>query len=234
MKRILLLFGILLFTSCGVQKVKQNELSLLKPVKLYETTEAYLNDRPMNAGAGILVKDQSDQHVTVKGIFDLNSGEKIDRGISAWAMEYDGNKYFNLGYSTDVNHWKSYAKFDMEGKYGIIVIDDNSPYVLRSTSNSSGGGLAGALIAESRKWGKNWEDANGVKKRILFIDTQDISSGMGNRNRSSHGNYMTRKQFQKILDETGVNLTEERIKDIEFEKLLEIIATANNQERQQL
>ena len=38
---------------------------------------------------------------------------------------------------------------------------------------------------------------------------------------------MTRKQFQKILEETGISLTEERVKDIEFEKVVEIIETAN-------
>ena len=227
MKRILLLFSILLFVSCGVRKVPLNELSSLKPVTLYETTDAFLNKRPMNVEAGILLKEQSDQHITVKGIFDRRTGEKIDRGLSAWALDYNDKSYFNLGYSTDVNHWKSYAKFDIEGKYSIIVIDDNSPHVLKSTSNSYGGGLTGVLIAESLKWGKNWKDRNGVKKRILFIDSEDISPKMLDRNRSSHGNYMTRKQFQKILDEAGIELSEERIKDVEFEKILEIIHIAN-------
>ena len=227
MKRILLLLTIFLFASCGVQKVPLNELSSLKPVKLYETTEDYLNNRPMNLNAGILLKDQSEQHLTVKGIFDRQTGKKIKAGLSAWALEFNDTNYFNLGYSNDVNHWKSYAKLDFEGKYSLIIIDENSPYILRSTSNSYGGGLAGALIAESLKWGKHWEDKNGIKKRILLIDTEDISSQSGNRNRSSHGNYMTRKQFQKILEETGISLTEERVKDIEFEKVVEIIETAN-------
>lgn len=228
MKRFLLLFSTLLFLSCGVQKVKQQDLGLLKPVTLYETTETFLNNEPMHVNAGILVKDQSDQHITLKGIFDRTTGEKIDKGLSAWAMEFNGDKYFNLGYSTDVNHWKTYAKFDIEGKYSVIVIDDSSPNVLKTTSNSYGGGLAGALAAESLKWGKNWKDRNGDKKRILIIDTEDVSPKRGNRNRSSHGNYMTRKQFQKIIAETEVNLSEEKIKDIKFEKIIEVIETANS------
>src|SRR5690606_12993709 len=180
-----------------------------------------------NVEAGILLKEQSEKHITLKGMFDRRTGEKIDRGISAWALKYNDSKYFNLGYSNDVNHWKSYAKFDIEGKYSIIIIDDNSPHVLKSTSNSYGGGLTGVLIAESLKWGKNWKDRNGMKKRILFIDSQDISPKMLDRNRSSHGNYMSRNQFQKILEEAGIALTEERIKDVEFEKILEIIHIAN-------
>lgn len=228
MKRIFLLFTILLLVSCGVKKVPQNELGLLKPVKLYETTETFQNNHPMDVNAGVLLKDQSDQHITIKGIFDLKTGEKIDKGISAWAMEFNGENYFNLGYSTDVNHWSSYSKFDVEGKYSLVIIDDNSPDILKRTSNSYGGGLTGALIAESLKWGKNWKDSDGVKKKILLIDSGDISRAAGNRNRSSHGNYMTRKQFQKILDETGTSLTEGKIKDIEFEKVLEIIEMANS------
>lgn len=126
-----------------------------------------------------------------------------------------------------MNHWNSYAKLDIEGKYSAVIIDENSPYILRTTSNNYGGGLAGVLIAESLKWNKNWTDKNGNKKKILFIDTQDISAKKLNRNASSHGNYLTRKQFQKVLDEINMTLSEEKIKDIEFEKVLEIIETAN-------
>src|SRR5690606_9201883 len=144
-----------------------------------------------------------------KGVFDLKTGKKNKKGISAWAIEYNGNNYFNLGYSNDVNHWGSYAKFDIEGKYCVIIIDDNSPYILKTTSQNYGGGLAGVLMAESLKWGKNWKDENGIKKRLLFIDTEDVQYSMMNRNESSHGNYLTRNQFKMILKETGTVLTDE-------------------------
>ncbi len=227
MKKISLLVCILSFISCGTQRVALNELHTLDPVKLYETTGDYLQRKPMNVQAGVLIKDQSNQHVTVKGIYDLRTGEKIDKGISAWAMEYKDDNYFNLGYSTDLNHWNSYAKLDIEGKYSAVIIDENSPYVLKSTGNTYGGGLAGVLIAESLKWNKNWEDRNGVKKKILFIDTRDISPKSQNRNASSHGNYLTRKQFQKLMDEVNMTLTEEKIKEIEFERVIDIIEKAN-------
>ena len=227
MKKIYLIVCILTLISCGTQKISLNELHTLDPVKLYASTEDYLKKQPMNVDAGVLIKDKSNQHITVKGIFDLKTGEKIDKGISAWALEYKDANYFNLGYSTDLNHWNSYAKLDIEGKYSAVIIDDSSPYILKTTSNTYGGGLAGALIAESLKWNKNWKDKNGVRKKILFIDTQDISPKKLNRNASSHGNYLTRKQFQKVMDEIDMNLSEEKIKDIEFEKVIEIIETAN-------
>ncbi|PRX47309.1 hypothetical protein [Salegentibacter salegens] len=227
MKKIAFCLCILSLASCGVQRIPLNELDTLEPVTLYETTSDYLNKKPMRVDAGILVKDQSTQHITIKGIFNRKTGEKIDKAISAWAMEYRDNNYFNLGYSTDLNHWNSYVKFDIEGKYSAVIIDDNSPYVLKTTSNSYGGGIAGSLIAESLKWNKNWKDKNGDKKKILFIDTQDISPKKLNRNASSHGDYLTRKQFEKLMEETNTSLSEEKIKDIEFEKVIEIIEAAN-------
>ncbi|WP_372920406.1 hypothetical protein [Salegentibacter sp.] len=229
MKKALLILCLLSLMSCGVSKVPTDELHTLDSVTLYETTDDYLNKKPMALDAGVLIKDQSDQHITIKGIFDKKTGEKLKKAISAWAMEYRDNNYFNLGYSTDINHWNSYAKFDIEGKYSAIIIDDNSPYILKTTSNTYGGGLAGSLIAESVKWNKNWKDKDGVKKKILFIDTQDISPKMLNRNASSHGNYLTRKQFENLMAEIDMSLPEEKIKDIEFEKVIEIIETANKE-----
>lgn len=216
MKHRSLFLTFLILTSCGVQKIPPSELHTLEPVKLYETSNDFLNKQIMESEWGVLVKDKSDQHITIKGIFNLNTGEKNRKGISAWAIEYNDENYFNLGYSDDVNHWGSYAKFDIEGKYCGIIIDDNSPYILKTTSQTYGGGLAGVLIAESLKWGKNWKDENGVKKRLLFIDTEDV-----------HGNYLTKKQFEKILNETGTTLADEKIKDIEFNKILELIKSAN-------
>ena len=233
MKKTVLILCLLSLISCGVSKVPTEELHTLDAVSLYETTDDYLNRKPMAVDAGVLIKDQSDQHITIKGIFDRKTGEKIDKGISAWAMEYKDENYFNLGYSTDVNHWSSYAKFDIEGKYSAIIIDDDSPYLLKTTSNAYGGGLAGSLIAESVKWNKNWKDENGNKKRILFIDTEDISPKMLNRNASSHGDYLTRKQFEKLMEEAGIKLPEEKIRDIEFEKVIEIIEAANENQREE-
>ncbi len=227
MKQSILFYAMLILTSCGVQKVPLNELHTLEPVKLYETSNDFLNKQSLENELGILIKDKSDQHITTKGVFDLNTGEKSKRGISAWAIEYNDNHYFNLGYSNDVNHWGSYAKFDIEGKYCIIIIDDNSPYILQSTSQTYGGGLAGVLMAESLKWGKNWKDENGNKKRLLFIDTEDVQNRMMNRNESAYGNYFTKRQFNKILEETETVLTDEKIKDIEFDRIIELINKAN-------
>ena len=88
MKRIAFFLCILSLASCGVQKIPSNELNTLDAVTLYETTTDYLNKKPMEVDAGVLIKDQSNKHITIKGIFDRKTGEKIDKAISAWALEY--------------------------------------------------------------------------------------------------------------------------------------------------
>ncbi|MBV7439826.1 hypothetical protein KRX57_00155 [Weeksellaceae bacterium TAE3-ERU29] len=227
MKKLFLLFIVFTFVSCEIQKVPQNQLNTLIPVILYETSTDFINKKPQDAHVGILITEESSQHITIEGIFDLETGQRIVDGNSMWALNYKNNNYFNLGYSSDLNHWKSYAKFDIEGKYCAIIIDENSPYVLTTTGSNYGGGLTGLLIAESQKWGKNWKDKNGVKKKILFIDTEDISSGMFDRNRSSLGNYLTRKQFEKLLNKSGITLNDSNIKNVSFERVIEVIKEAN-------
>lgn len=228
MRKATLLITLLILTSCGV-KIPLSELHTLEPIKAYETSNDFLAKKPMTAKLGVFVMEKSKQHITTKGIFNLDTGKINKMGESAWAIEYKGENYFSLGYSDDVNHWNSYAKFDIEGKYCAIIIDENSPSILNSTSVTYGGGISGFLLSESRKWGKNWKDKNGNKKKLLFIDNEDVKNKFIGRNPSSHGNYLTKQQFQKILHVTGTAMSDEKIKDIEFEKILELIKTANKQ-----
>ncbi len=227
MKKIIFFLSIITFTSCEVQKLAVSEVNNLQPITLYETTSDYLLKKPMQVNAGILIKNQSNQHITIKGVYDLKSGIKVKGGSSAWAFEYKGNHYFNLGYSSDVNNWYSYAKLDIDGKYCAVIIDNNSPNVLLTTSTNYGGGLAGALAVESIKWNKNWKDKNGNKKKILFIDTNMISAKIFNRNTGSLGDYLTRSQLKNLMIKLNIPISDEKIKDIEFERVIEIIEIAN-------
>lgn len=215
--------------SCEVQKLPTDQLSNLKPVKLYDTTEDYLNRKAREVDAGVLIKNQSNQHVTIKGFFDLKTGIKIHRGISAWAIEYDSSRYFNLGYTTVLNYWKSYAKFDIEGKYCAVIIDSSSPAVLTVTSsnNSGGFGLAGALAAESVKWNKNWKDKDGIKKRVLFINTNNIEPEFLGRNAGSAGGYLTRKDVRDLISILGMVLGDAKVNELPLEPVIDLIKKAN-------
>lgn len=231
MKRLLFMAMLIAFTSCGTQKASLAEIANAKPVILYKTTTDFLDKNPMSLDASIIIKNESDQHITVKSIIDPKSGLKIDRGISAWTLEYNGDYYFNLGYSMDLNHWKSYAKLDIEGTLCAVIIDENSPNILKTNGTSYGGGLTGVLIGESSKWGKNWKDENGNKKKILFIDTRNVLPQIMGRNSGSLGDYLTRKQLKKLIIEHEIRVDTDEIKDIMFEQVLEIIKTINSRKK---
>jgi len=233
MKKLLTLVVLInLLYACGPQKATLTEIQTSKPVKLYETTKDYLNNNPMDVHVRAVIKDSSKQHITVKKFIDAETGLKNKKALSAWALNYNGKNYFNLGYSDDVNHWRSYAKFDIEGRYCAIIVDDNSPVVLRTNGNYYGGGLTGVLISESSKWNKNWKDKNGKKKKIIFIDTQKIKPKLMNRNPGSLGNYLTRRQLKKIIKAYNIDVNTDKIKDVSFEKVIEIINYINSKEKE--
>ena len=227
MKKLIFISVVILLAACGPQKVSQAELSNAKPVVLYETTRDFNTKNAMKVNAVAVFTNESPQHVTIKKFIDIETGTKMKFKYPIWAITYNGNNYFHLAHSSDVFHNNSFAKFDIEGRICAIVIDENSPPVLKSTSNYYGGGLTGVLIGESNKWGKNWLDKDGTKKKILFIDTWDQPI-FNNKELESRGNYLTGKQLKDIISKNNINIDYSRIKDIKFEKVLEIIETINS------
>lgn len=228
MKNLIIVFILISLYSCGTQKASVTEIANAKPIILYETTKDFVNDNPMQLKASAIIRNESNKHFTIKKIIDPISGMKIKRGISAWSIKYKGNNYFNLGYSGDLNHWKSYAKFDIEGRICAIIIDENSPNVLKTNGTYYGGGLTGVLIGESTKWGKSWKDKKGNRKKILFIDTKRTLRKNAGRNPGSLGNYLTRKQLKELIKNNNIKVDTDRIKDISFEKVIEIIEMINS------
>ena len=228
-KFFLLLAAAFILNSCKPLKVPLNKLDTLEKVTLFETSVDYFNRNPMKVNAGVIIKSQSNQHITVTGIFDLTTGLLMKKELSAWAIQLKGNSYFNLGYSDDVNHWNSYAKFDIEGRYSLIIIDDNSPPILHYSSVSNGGGISGFIMSESRKWGKNWRDEKGLKKKILIIDNKEIEPKFISRHESSVGNYLTKKKFDEIVQEHKIETTDSNLKKISFLELLKVFNKVNEQ-----
>ena len=149
----------------------QNSYTQIKesPIKLYQTTIDFKNDSIWKVDAIALIKNESESHIQIKKIIDSKTRKNIKRGISAWAIEYNGQKYLNLGYSGDLNNWGIYMKFDIIGKYSAIIIDDKTPYIIKNGGGYYGGGLTGVLIKESANWNKSWRDENDGKKKFLFI-----------------------------------------------------------------
>jgi hypothetical protein len=213
----LLTLAILLNTVAHGQKEQQS-------VTLYPATREFLNDDPIPTEAFALVERLSDNHLKIKKFVDGN-GKKI-KG-TAFAIKYDGESYFNLFYSIDLNNIYYYAKFDIIGRYCAVIIDENTPAPIRNGGTSYPLGAAGALMKDSVKWGKAWLDKDGKKKRILFIDTLKYEPGTGARNGASIGNYLTRSQLTDILKAHKIDIEDKEAKDLSFEEVIRFINEMN-------
>ncbi|GAB4017353.1 hypothetical protein GCM10028773_13500 [Spirosoma koreense] len=205
--------------------INLNGLAQFKEIKvsLYQSSIDLLEDKKSNIDATALVKDEADNYIQIKKLVDADK-KKIKKWHSYWAIEYSGNKYFNLGYSHDLNQWGTYAKFDIIGKYCAIFIDSNSRKLVKNGGNLYGGGLMGAMIAGTYKWGKNWIDRNGAKKKILLVDTSILEIGMYAKEDGNTGNLLTKEKLTKIAQ---TNYPDMDVDKISFEKVVEIIEELN-------
>jgi hypothetical protein len=219
MKKILLVIITLLLINISNAQIKESR------ILLYKTTADFMNDSIWDVDAIALIKEQNESYIKIKQIIDPKTRKRLKKGISAWAIKYNGIKYFNLGYSNDLNNWKTYVKFNIIGKYSAIIIDKNTPNAVKNGRQIYGGGLTGVLIGESRKWNKNWIDKNGEKEKILFIDTNQIKKKNASRNAEcSLAYYLTRKKLKEIVKDKFPDINLEKIS---YEKVIEIIKELN-------
>ncbi len=168
------------------------------PVILYATSQDMLLEKAMDVQAIAVVKQQSTTHFHVKKIVDASTGKRL-RGNAPWALAYNGDKYFHLTYSDDLNQPNVFVKMEIVGKYCAAFIDDGSPEIVRNGGTTYALGVAGVLITESAKWNKNWETRYGFKRKILFMDTtKKTSSG---EVAVTPGNFLSRKQVREFLEE---------------------------------
>ena len=102
----------------------------------------------------------------------LNLSNKKDKLAStSWAIYFKDEYWINMRYSKDYQNLEVYVKPKIIGRYSAIIINSETENVIKNGGTNYGGGLQGVLLKESDKWGKNWEDKNGNKHKILIFDT---------------------------------------------------------------
>ncbi len=155
----------------------------------------------------------------------LNSTGKKDKLASiSWAVQYKGNYWINMRYSTDYQNLEVYVKPKKIGKYSIVIINKESANLIKNGGTNYGGGLQGVLMKDSDKWGKNWEDKNGNKQKILIFDTSRPNKRHIKGHSNSIGKLLTRKNFNEILRK---NFSKDEIKSLKFEHVVNIIENEN-------
>lgn len=199
-----------------------------RTIVAYDNTTSFLKRDGMLNVIGI-VKSESEKHIQMKKIINPNS-EKSKKGMHPWAIQYNNEDYFNLGYSNDVNNWNVFAKFDIVGKYSAVFIDKDSPKVFFNNGITYGGGVSGALFKESVKWNKAWIDQNGDKKRILLIDSRIYTPKNASRVEDGIlGNYLTRDQLKELITTNKIDVQGKAPKDLSFEEVVKIIQKLNEE-----
>lgn len=194
------------------------------PITLYETTTDFLEKYKYKDSIIAIVQEQSTNHLKIKNFLYAKDKKKFKKGLSNWAVELNGIKYFNLGYSGDLNNWHYYTRFDVIGKYCLAIISEESPKIIQRGTNNYGGNLTGILIHASNKWGKNWVDKEGKKKKILFIDSNILEPAGGSRYSSSLGNLLTKDDIERISKDKYPDLN---ISKLSFEEVIELIKKLN-------
>lgn len=159
-------------------------------------------------------------YIKIPKLIDEKTGKRNKPTIYPWAVKVDTSYYFNLRYCRDYSNPEVYIKADIIGNFCVFIIDeDTSPMILNGGTNY-GGGIMGALIQESDKWGRNWISKDGKKVKILIAKTNNLDLGYYN----SEWKLFSRKDINKVF---GLSLTKEEIKELTLENVIAIVLEKN-------
>ena len=216
-KTILILSACFLFFSAQAQDTIK--------VNLYKTTDDYITKKFTDTNITLVVKEIGKNYLNVKKFIDDTTGKTLKNSASTWAITYNGKTYLNLGYTNDLNNWKLFVCFDIEGNnFCSIFIGDETPNIIKNSGNYYGGGLTGVLLKESTKWGKNWTNQQGQKLKILFINLNKQNQSFGNRNKGSLGYLITRKELKEKLE---LDKSNDEMENMSFEEAVRSIQEKN-------
>ncbi len=213
----------LLFT--GFQTIMAQTMDTI-PVTLYETTNDFIKNQKRDVNALAIVRQQSSNHIWIKKIIDAETGKKIKKATTSWAIEHEGDSYFNLDHSTDMHQPKAFIKLEIIGTYCAAFIDEHSASVIKSGGTNYGGvlGLAGVgvevVVKESVKWNKSWKDQYNIKRKVLLINTMNVDE----KRKNAEGNLLSRKQVKEFLGEKYAHLD---AKELSFESIVALINKMN-------
>lgn len=194
------------------------------PVSLYETTEDFIKNKKRDVNALAIVRQQSNSHIFVKKIVDATTGKKIKKSIISWAIEHNGDFYFNLSHSSDMYQPNVFIKLEITGTYCAAFIDEHSAMIVKSggINYSATMGLSGVIVSESVKWNKSWKDQYNIKRKVLLINTSLVNESRKN----VEGNLLSRRQVTKFLGEKYAHL---EAKELTFESIVALIKKMNNE-----
>lgn len=194
-------------------------------VNTYKTTDDYILRKFTDSDVTLQVKEIGEKHIWFKNFINDTTGKKWGKLNSSWAIEYNGENYFNLSYSGELNNHKLFIKLDMEGPhYCASFMDDESSKVIQNSSGNFGGGLQGVLLKSSTRWFTNWTDSTGNDKKILLIDLINQEQMFMSKNTISRGILLSKKDFKFLFKNKKSKF---EVKKMSFEDIVEILDNEN-------
>ncbi len=234
MKKVGIILLLLIMSSCAAKKVTIEEIGNSKSISVYETTKDFINN-VMQLNAKIIIKEESKKHIKVSKIFDSKTELKIKNWRSFWAIEYNNELYFNLLYSKELLRERVFAKLDIKGKLCAVIIDKDSPEILKPSKHSNvhvGARSISIDIYKSKReqpLGKHhWKDKNGNSKAILLIETVYLVPKFASRKEGSFGFYLNYSFLKDLIKDYNIKNVG-NLKDVNFERVIEIIHEINRQ-----
>jgi hypothetical protein len=219
MKQILLFLILLTSNYCLAQKDKQ--------ILYFESTSDYLNNKlSVDIVIPNKIQFESDNFLRITKLLDSKTGKKSKQAGFPWAIYTDSTVYFNLRYAKGIQSPELYVKPDVVGRFCVIYANKETLRTINSFSNNYyGGGLTGALIKESEKWGKNWVDETGEKIKIFIVDTKKMELKHMRGYQNAAWKILDIKNIHEILE---LELSNDRLKEISLDEIKYIIEEKNN------
>ncbi len=220
MKNFILFTLAILLSSCAIQNIP---ISGREDIQFYPSITEFKNNNPSKI-VYTKILEKGDDFIKVHDFFDKATDKRVLRGNVPWAIKYQNQIYFNLGYSVEYQNFGLYAKYDIIGKISVLFIDDETSTNIKSSGANFGGGLVGVVMQNAEKWGKNWKDLNGKVSKVLIVSTEKIKTKYVKEYVDHLSKLLTKKNFNSIL---RTNFTKEEIAKFSLEDVKRIIQDIN-------
>ncbi len=220
MKNLPLIILLLISTISMAQQPKEK-------FRFFLSTTKFVQNRS-GSKATFKIKKSGHDFIKVKKIKHKTSAKKDKAAKAPWAIMIDSVYYFNLRYSYDVELNDIYIKAKVVNKYAIFIVDKNtsSKIIYDGKYYNHHNGLLGLINLSltaaddiDTKWCSNWTTKADDKVKILITNTSQKDLRMKGHTNSGWY-FLSCKNINEILE---CNLTEEEIKNLTLEDILDLI-----------
>ncbi|HMU05062.1 MAG TPA: hypothetical protein PJ990_15620 [Saprospiraceae bacterium] len=212
------ILAILFICSCAVLNIPLEERV---SVQYYISQADYKNNK-LKDNAYTSIKKKGKDYISIEKIFGSDD-KKIEKAKTAFAIIIDNELYFNMRNSVEYNNSELYAKFNIIGTISALFINDRTSSTIKNGGTNYGFGVAGVILSDADKWGKNWKDTKDQKHKIMIFNKDKV---IDYKIRYINIKYelLSQKNFNDLL---GTQLSESEIDNLTFEDVKEIIIDLN-------